>query len=311
MAQTNQPQLNPQQQEFINSKTPPKDKKGKQMSTQAHLQFSEIKDGIVVMRDGSLRMIILCSPTNFDLKSPAEKDAIEFAYQGFLNGLHFPIQIVIQSRKIDLDGYLAKLDNIQSNQSNSLLASLMEDYIFNIKGLLDEVNIMEKRFFVVVPYYTNVVSKENILTKLKKVNSDNFESTQTTTEYETRKKDLIQRTQLVAQGLAQVGVRAAVLNTQEVIELFYNSYNIAESQNQTLTNIADVSSPIVTRDGGLAHMQAPQPKETPPDDLYSAAHRQQTPTQQPVASSATHHVQQSTPPTNQAVNKNIRPGGMR
>lgn len=308
MAQSNQPQLNPQQQEFSNSKTPPKDKKNKQMSTQSHLQFSEIKDGIVVMRDGSLRMIIICSPTNFDLKSPAEKDAIEFAYQGFLNGLHFPIQIVIQSRKIDLDGYLAKLDNIQSNQSNPLLASLMEDYVFNIKGLLDEVNIMEKRFYVVVPYYTNVVSKENILTKLKKVNTDNVEFTQTTTEYETRKKDLIQRTQLVAQGLAQVGVRAAVLNTQEVIELFYNSYNIAESQNQTLTNISDVSAPIVTRQGGLPQMPRPLSKEAPPDDLYSAANRQAA-SQRPVPNSAQNpaNINNQMSPT---MNQGARPGGM-
>ncbi|MDQ5943314.1 MAG: hypothetical protein QG675_82 [Patescibacteria group bacterium] len=308
MAQSNQPQLNPQQQEFSNSKTPPKDKKNKQMSTQSHLQFSEIKDGIVVMRDGSLRMIIICSPTNFDLKSPAEKDAIEFAYQGFLNGLHFPIQIVIQSRKIDLDGYLAKLDNIQSNQSNPLLASLMEDYVFNIKGLLDEVNIMEKRFYVVVPYYTNVVSKENILTKLKKVNTDNVEFTQTTTEYETRKKDLIQRTQLVAQGLAQVGVRAAVLNTQEVIELFYNSYNIAESQNQTLTNISDVSAPIVTRQGGLPQMPRPLSKEAPPDDLYSAANRQAA-SQRPVPNSAQNpaNINNQMNPT---MNQGARPGGM-
>ena len=305
MNPSNQTQPNPQQQEFANSKTPPKDKKNKQMSTQAHLQFSEIKDGIVVMRDGSLRMIIICSPTNFDLKSPAEKDAIEFAYQGFLNGLHFPIQIVIQSRKIDLDGYLAKLDNIQSNQSNPLLASLMEDYVYNIKGLLDEVNIMEKRFYVVVPYYTNVVSKENILTKLKKVNTDNYESTQTSTEYETRKKDLIQRTQLVAQGLAQVGVRAAILNTQEVIELFYNSYNIAESQNQSLTNIADVSSPIVTRQGGLPQMPRPQAKEAPPDDLYSAANRQHASQNPPQI-----QPQNISNQVNPTINQSPRPGGM-
>jgi len=245
------------------------------MSTQSHLQFSEIKDGIVVMRDGSLRMIILCSPTNFDLKSPSEKDAIEFAYQGFLNGLHFPLQIVIQSRKIDLDAYLAKLEGIQSNQANALLASLMEDYIFNIRGLLDEVNIMEKRFYVVVPYYTNLVSKANILTKLRGASNDNAEATQTTVEYEQRKRELLQRTNLVAQGLAQIGVRTAVLKTQEVIELFYNSYNIAESQNQSLTNIADVATPAVTREGGPAQLHPQQPKEVDPDDLFSAAHRQQ------------------------------------
>jgi len=300
MANSTQPQLNPQQQEYVNSVTPPKKQQNKQMSTQSHLQFSEIKDGIVVMRDGSLRMVILCSPTNFDLKSPAEKDAIEFAYQGFLNGLHFSIQIVIQSRKIDLDNYLGKLDAIQSDQANPLLASLMEDYIFNIRGLLDEVNIMEKRFYVVVPYFVSTVSKANILTKLKGVNSADPEVTQTSTEYEQRKRDLLQRTNLVAQGLAQIGVRSAVLNTQEVIELFYNSYNIAESQTQGLTNIADVSTPAVMRSGAPAQVHPPIPKEPEPDDLYSAAAHQAVPSanpMQPQAQAPMANQQPAQPPT--------------
>ncbi len=274
MAETQQPQITPGQREYVNSVTPPKKAKNKQLSTQTHLQFSEIKDGVVVMRDGSLRMVILCSPTNFDLKSPAEKDAVEFAFQGFLNGLHFPIQIVIQSRRIDLDGYLEKLDKIQSDQANPLLASLMEDYIFNIRGLLEEVNIMEKRFYVVVPYYVAGVSRENILTKLKSVFS-NDEVTQTTTEYEKRKNELVQRANLVAQGLAQVGVRSVILNTQEVIELFYNSYNIDESQTQSLADVSQISAPAVTRSGGPATMHPPTPPEPMPDDLFSAAQKQQ------------------------------------
>lgn len=275
MAQNTQPPISAQQREYNNSTTPPNNKKNKQTSTQAHLQFSEIKDGIVVMKDGSLRMIIICSPTNFDLKSPAEKDAIEYAFQGFLNGLHFPIQIVIQSRKIDLDGYLTKLENIQSNQANTLLASLMEDYIANIRGLLDDVNIMEKRFYVVVPYFTNIASKENIITKLRGATNENSETTQTTVEYEQKKRDLIQRTNLVAQGLAQIGVRAAILNTQEVIELFYNSYNIAESQSQSLVGISDFTTPVVTREGGNPTIHPPQAKEPEPEDLYAAAKRHQ------------------------------------
>lgn len=285
MATNPQPQITPGQREYLNSVTPPKkEQKNKQTSTQNHLQFSEIRDGVVVMRDGSLRMIILCSPTNFDLKSPAEKDAIEFAFQGFLNGLHFPIQIVIQSRRIDLDGYLERLEKTQSDQPNPLLASLMEDYIYNIRGLLEEVNIMEKRFYVVVPYYVAGVNRENILTKLRTVVRGNADVTQTSSEYETRKRELLQRTNLVAQGLAQVGVRSVVLNTQEVIELFYNSYNIEESQNQSLTNIGQISNPAVTRTGGPATLHPPQPQEPAPDDLFSAAARQQqasAQTQQP------------------------------
>src|SRR5665213_898314 len=113
-------------------------------STQNSLLISEIKDGVVVMRDGSLRAVILGSAINFDLMSSQEQDAVEFAYQGFLNSLHFPIQISIRSRRIDLDGYIEKLQTMQTEQSNQLLALLMEDYIANIKALVEEVNIMDK-----------------------------------------------------------------------------------------------------------------------------------------------------------------------
>lgn len=267
-------QVTPQQQEYVNSITPPPKKENKQMSTQSHLPFSEIKDGVVIMRDGSLRMVIICSPTNFDLKSPDEKDAIEFGFQGFVNGLHHPIQIVIQSRKIDLDDYLSKLEKIQSDQPNPLLATLMDDYVDNIKSLLDEVNIMEKRFYVVVPYYMAGIAKANILTKLRGASNESAEATQSMGDYEKHKNELTQRTNQVAQGLAQIGVRSAILNTQEIIELFYNSYNVAESQTQSLTSIDDIGTPAVTRTGGPAQIHPPTPKEPTPDDLYSAANRQ-------------------------------------
>lgn len=214
-------QINPAQQEYINSTTPPRKKKGELQSTQTHLNFSEVRDGIVIMRDGSLRMVIMCSPTNYDLKSPQEKDAIEFAYQGFLNGLHFPIQICIQSRKIDLEGYLDNLDQVLADQTNPLLAGLMEDYIFNIRDLLNEVNIMDKKFFVVVPYYVgDAVNKQNVFQQLGGVFSAPKDVVQTSKQFEDRKRELIQRTNTVAQGLASIGVRAAVLRTQEIIELF-------------------------------------------------------------------------------------------
>ena len=273
MAKDNSPQLTPEQTEYVNSVTPPKKNKNKRLSTQAHLQFSEIKDGIVVMRDGSLRMVVMCSPTNFDLKSPTERDAIEFAYQGFLNGLHFPVQIVIQSRKVDLDNYLDSLENLQSNQANPLLAGLMDDYIYNIRALLEEVNIMDKKFYVLVPYYTSAVSKQNIFTGVKKLFAGEGQVTQTSKEYEQRRRELIQRTNLVAGGLAQIGIRSVVLNTQEIIELYYNSYNIDESQNQALGSVDQITTPAVVRDGELKKQGAAQPKEPEPEDLYAAEAR--------------------------------------
>jgi hypothetical protein len=286
----NPPQISPAEAERARSVTQPKKKGDQRASTQQHLSFSEIKDGIVVMRDGGLRMVILCSPTNFDLKSPAEKDAMEYAYQGFLNGLHFPIQIVVQSRRVDLDNYLENLENIQANQSNGLLAGLMEDYIYNIRDLLQEVNIMDKRFYVVVPYYTEIISKKTIFSGIKNVFQPVGQVTQTTVQFEQRKRELLQRTQLVAGGLASIGIRSVLLNTQEVIEMLYNSYNIDESQNQAMGNIADMSAPVVERSGQLEppHPEAP---EQPPADLFEAATAAQAAV---IAQQAS--INQSTPP---------------
>lgn len=268
------PTITAAEAEHSRSVTQPKKKGDQRASTQQHLSFSEIKDGIIVMRDGGLRMVILCSPTNFDLKSPAEKDAMEYAYQGFLNGLHFPIQIVVQSRRVDLDNYLENLENIQANQSNGLLAGLMEDYIYNIRELLQDVNIMDKRFYVVVPYYTEVLSKKTVFSGLKNIFSPVGQVTQTTVQFEQRKRELLQRTQLVAGGLASIGIRSVLLNTQEVIEMLYNSYNIDESQNQAMGNIADMGAPVVGRDGKL-HPPQPETPEMPPSDLFQAANAAQ------------------------------------
>ena len=269
-------QINPAQREYINSTTPPKKAKSAQLSTQGHLNFAEIRDGIVIMRDGSLRMIVMCSPTNYDLNSPSEKESIEYAYQGFLNGLHFPIQISVQSRKIDLDGYLAELDQKLADQTNPLLAGLMEDYIFNIRDLLTSVNIMDKRFFVVVPYFVAELAKDNVFKQLAGTLSAPKDVVQSSAQFEARKRELSQRTASVAQGLASIGVRSAVLKTQEIIELYYGSYNVEESQQQTLSNTAEMVVPVVTREGGNPAQQLPQAREPEPQDLYASANSPQT-----------------------------------
>lgn len=264
----------PQQIEYEKSITPAKEPKDQRTSTQNHLMFTEIKDGIVVMRDGSLRMVVLASALNFDLKSPQEQDAIEYAYQGFLNGLHFPIQIVVRSRKLELDGYLENLEVLQANQENPLLAGLMEDYIYNIRGLLEQVNIMNKEFYVVVPYYLDVTSKkkDNAGFKLASLFKTNTDTMQTTEMFEQRKRDLIQRTNLVAQGLAQLGIRAAVLSTQEITELFYTAYNQEEATNQNLVDIEQMTTPVVERsDADPEPYSGATYQEPEPDDLYSAA----------------------------------------
>ena len=273
MAQVAQPNshVSDQQRKALASVTPPKAKKDQRTSTQNHLMFSEVRDNIVVMRDSSLRMVILASALNFDLKSAREQAAIEYSFQGFLNGLHFPVQIIVRSRKIDLDNYLNKLEQRQAEQENALLAGLMEDYIFNIRGLLEDVNIMSKSFYVVVPYFVQAVTKDNIASKIGNLLKASEDVVQSDADYEAHKRDLLQRTNLVAQGLAQIGVRAAVLSTQELIELYYGSYNIDESQNQPLGDVEDIYAPVVGRSGPAPAPHGPEQRAAEPDDMFAAA----------------------------------------
>ena len=127
--------------------------KGETHSTQNTLQIAEIRDGIVIMNDGSFRSVVMVKSINFDLMSPQEQEAVEYSYQGFLNSLYFPIQIFIRSQKVDLQPYIEKLDKIRTEHDNMLLALLMEDYIGYIDNLSQQTNIMDKKFYVVVPFF--------------------------------------------------------------------------------------------------------------------------------------------------------------
>src|SRR5690606_1867482 len=122
-------------------------------STQNALQIAEIRDGIVIMNDGSFRSVIMTKSINFDLMSGEEKEAVEYGYQGFLNSLYFPIQIFMRSQKVDLRPYLERLDKIRQEHDNMLLALLMEDYLGFIENLSYQTNIMDKKFYIVIPYF--------------------------------------------------------------------------------------------------------------------------------------------------------------
>lgn len=225
-------------------------------STQGSLLIAEIKDGIVVMRDGSIRAVILTSAINFDLMSQQEQDAVEFAFQGFLNSLHFPVQITIKSRKIDLDAYIDDLSKKRADQDNSLLAGLMDDYIANIKGLIEEVNIMDKQFFVVVPHFPQVdPTKTNVVTGMSNIFKPTPVITVGAAEFEQAKTELASRVQLISSGLAQMGLRAVPLNTQELIDLYYASYNPEVAQSEKLIDANQLLTASVTKGDG----RAPQP----------------------------------------------------
>lgn len=233
-----------------------------QNSTQNNLQIAEIRDGIVIMNDGSFRAVVMFKSINFDLMSPAEQEAVEFSYQSFLNSLYFPIQIFVRSEKIDISPYIEKLDKIRSEHDNMLLALLMDDYIGYIDELASNTNIMDKHFYVVVPFLPHEVSTKPLAQSKGMLDGiiGMFSNTPTHVvinekHLEDAKTELKNRVQAVLDGLMQCGVKGLPLDTQELIELYYDSYNPDTATRQELKNFDDMSVPIVTKGEG----SAPQP----------------------------------------------------
>jgi len=228
-------------------------------STQNALLIAEVRDGIVIMNDGSFRSVIMVKSINFDLMSPAEREAVEAAYQGFLNSLYFPVQIFVRSQKIDLAPYIEKLDKIRSEHDNMLLALLMEDYIAYIGNLSLQTNIMDKKFYVVIPYFP-VMDTQRALTASKNFFTGlaglfkNKEQHVVINEadLEKAKAELRNRVQATLSGLLQCGIQGLPLDTQELIELYYDSYNPDTATRQQLKNFDDLTAPVVTKGSGMA-----------------------------------------------------------
>jgi hypothetical protein len=227
-------------------------------STQNTLQIAEIRDGIVILNDGSYRSVVMAQSINFDLMSPQEREAVEFGFQGFLNSLYFYIQIFVRSKKIDMRPYLEKLDALRQRQENMLVALLMEDYIDYIDALVQQTNIMDKQFYVVVPYTTTIdIAKpveagKKVLTgffdvfKLNK-NAGTVTVTINEQDLEKAKMELKNRVQSVVNGLNQMGVQGIPLNTEELIELYYDVYNPDTATRQNLRSMSDLNAPIIEK----------------------------------------------------------------
>lgn len=218
-------------------------------STQNSLQLAELKEGIIIMKDGSFKAVVSCKSINFDLMSGREREGIEFAYQGFLNSLYFPIQILVRSNKVDIGPYLEKLVKIRSSQDNMLLNVLMDDYLNFIEVLAQEANIMDKAFYVIIPYYLTSESLDDIKSQSKNLFSNLFSSNNTQTvkinakNYTKAKEELQNRVDVIINGLTQVGVQAKRLNTEQLAQLFYNFYNPDISNREPLVNFDNL--PII------------------------------------------------------------------
>lgn len=242
------------------AKRAPQQPQGNPNSTQNALLISEIRDGMVIVNDGSMRAVITCQSINFDLMSDREREAVEYSYQQFLNSLYFPVQILIRSQKVDIGPYLDRLDKIRRDQDNMLLGVLMDDYINFISILAQETNIMDKSFYIVVPYYpagdmtSAVNSSKNFLSNLFAPQKQQHIRIDEKT-FAKSKDEIKNRVSTVVGGLAQLGIRAVQLTTKELGELYYNAYNPDIAVREPLGNFENLTAPIVTKGQGVA----PQP----------------------------------------------------
>lgn len=214
-----------------------KGKKNSNVSTQQFLDILEIKDNVVVMRDGTLRAVLLVSSINFALKSEDEQNAIISSYISFLNNISTPIQIVIQSRDLNIDNYIEYLKVREKEQTNRLLKIQTAEYVEYIKELVSIGKIMNKKFFVVVPYSPFSDKHKSFFSQF----SETFKPATILQLKEAKfikyKENLSRRVDSVAAALLSLGVDVKQLNTQELIELYYESYNPETAKNQKLVDI--------------------------------------------------------------------------
>ena len=204
-------------------------------STQRYLPISEIKNNSIVLKNGGIRAVLQTSSVNFNLKSEEEQNSLIYAYQSFLNTLDFPVQILIRSKKLDIDNYIENLKEIAENQTQPLLQKQTEEYTEYISKLVEYADIMEKKFYVVVPADIDAGPKLGFIEKFW----EHLHPQDTLSkllarqrDFQTRRKILTQRVNIVKQGLENCNLRVAELNTQEIISLMYQVYNPITSREQ-------------------------------------------------------------------------------
>jgi len=216
-------------------------KKQKSHSTQKYLPFKAIKKGVVVMKDGSLKVILMINSINFNLKSRDEQTAILNSYKNFLNSLSFSIQVLVQSRTLDLDEYLNKLELARKKQTNELLQLQTREYTAFIKELVGIANIMSKTFYIVISYNPQHQIRQGWLSRLF-----NKKPITPAGRFEEAKDEAMRRARLVANGLSPMGLDSILLNTEELIDLFYTTYNPDIARRQKLFNVSQVDTDIIT-----------------------------------------------------------------
>ena len=195
------------------------------------IPIADIKDNVVLMKDTSLRGVLMTNSLNFSLKSTEEQDAITYRYQDFLNSLDFPLQILIVTRKFDVSDYLEILEKKRNEQDNELLKIQVSEYIDFIKGLTQLVNIMSTYFYLIVPFSTSEESKKKGGGGISGTISGLFkgigkkDTQKKTQSYDELRTGLWQRMEYISSGLSGIGLKTVSLNNEELLELYYRMYN--------------------------------------------------------------------------------------
>lgn len=201
----------------------------KSQTTKDFVQVADIRDDVLILKEGSLRSIVEVSSTNFELKSADEQTAIIRAFEGLINSVDFPLQICVRSRKLDIQPYLKSLDSLSENLTSELLRIQAVEYARFVKGLTELTNIMSKKFYVVVPFYVIEVatqSKAGFFDAFKNAfGSSKAAQTITDEQLQNYKVQLSQRIEIITQGISGLGLETRALAGEELKNLFYSYYN--------------------------------------------------------------------------------------
>lgn len=202
-------------------------------ATQDFVPIKEIRDGVVILKDGGMRAVVMASSLNFSLKSNDEQNSIIFQFQNFINSLDFSVQIFVQSKKLDIRPYISLLEEKYKEQTTELMKIQTREYIEFVKAFVDDHEIMSKSFFVVVPYSPPIIDAKNsgIINKITGGKENREGSTIGNTDsFDESRTQLEQRVSVVEQGLVRCGIRIAELGTEEIVELFYRIFNPGETE---------------------------------------------------------------------------------
>lgn len=208
--------------------------------TQKYLDVAEVKEDTIILKNGSIRTVLAVSAINFDLKSTEEQEAIINQYQNFLNSVDFPIQILISSRKLNMEHYIDFLTTKEKSQKNELLRLQISEYKNFINQLTSVSNIMEKFFYIIVPFSPIENKEKGFFNNIMNMANPQKNILEKRENFETMKNQLFQRVDHITAALSGIGLRIVPLKTDELIELLFNSYN-PEIYNETeLKNVQEL-----------------------------------------------------------------------